>query len=264
MIYAMNELIKRQCEKLLPDIIIVHISDPMIEYNEDITNGFGVRPYMVSKAMIPDYFICGIPYGYGYNENINAISEGMAGRFDYGIDYVHLSNAEFDLSALSNNDITLVTYTSFDAVKRQIDNYCMDSNICVCNMLINDELMNVTGILAEKVNKHKPLYRSYRQLYRKTKTGGSYIMSKSEVVSTVQKLLSNRFSVPEKALTSDKFTEPLIGDTYRMDAINLTYFYFEMQKEFNIQFCHEDLLDYRFLSVDYITSLIDRKLHDAK
>jgi hypothetical protein len=155
MIYAMNELIKRQCEKLLPDIIIVHISDPMIEYNEDITNGFGVRPYMVSKAMIPDYFICGIPYGYGYNENINAISEGMAGRFDYGIDYVHLSNAEFDLSALSNNDITLVTYTSFDAVKRQIDNYCMDSNICVCNMLINDELMNVTGILAEKVNKHK-------------------------------------------------------------------------------------------------------------
>ena len=72
----------------------------MMEYNDKLTNGFGILPFIVTKALTPDYFVCGMPCGYGNSAYIDSFSEGIAGRFGFGIDYIHLSNVEIDPSVV--------------------------------------------------------------------------------------------------------------------------------------------------------------------
>lgn len=41
-----------------PDIILIEAPDPIMEYNEFAHNGYGIRTYMLSLALIPDSIIC--------------------------------------------------------------------------------------------------------------------------------------------------------------------------------------------------------------
>jgi acyl carrier protein len=87
-------------------------------------------------------------------------------------------------------------------------------------------------------------------------------MDKNEIVSIVYELLSRKFLISEKLLTVNNRPEPLIGDIYKMDAITLTYLFFELQREFGIQIHYSDLISYRFMSIDSITSLINNAVKE--
>jgi hypothetical protein len=126
----------------------------MIEYNENITNGFGILPYILSKALTPDCFICGIPYRYGYRSYIDILSEGMSGRFGYGIDIAHLSNVEFDAPTMFNFQSESIVHTTFENVSRQIVDNCVESNIPVINLLIENEVESLAEILANNIREH--------------------------------------------------------------------------------------------------------------
>ena len=139
-IYAINDFIKHEIEKELPDIIVVHMSEPMMEYNEFITNGFGIYPYMLSKAVVPDFFICAIPYSYGNSSYIENVSNGIMNRLGYAINYVHLSNAELDGSIMYEQRTVSVTYKKYDEVENQIQEYCKNSNIKVNNIMKEEGL----------------------------------------------------------------------------------------------------------------------------
>lgn len=155
-IYAINDYVRILSEMKPPDIIIVHIAEPMMEYNERIPNGLGILPYMISKALVPDYFICGIPYGYGHSEYISAVSEGILYRFGYEIDYVHLSNAELDTSVMNDEQKISVSYTLYETVDGQIKQFCVnsDSNIRVSNVLNEDGLVDLHTSIINELSKY--------------------------------------------------------------------------------------------------------------
>jgi peptide maturation system protein (TIGR04066 family) len=157
-IYSLNEIIRLNCNKVNPDVIIIHIAEPLIEYNSSIPNGFGIYPYIISRALVPDYFICGIPYLFGYPEYIDALSEGIRGRFGFAVDFVHLGNAELDTSYVSSAQKISVIYNTYDIVEKQRKTYCENAEIPVCNLLSGDSLDNLVSELAELICDSKTIF----------------------------------------------------------------------------------------------------------
>jgi hypothetical protein len=51
-VYTFNNLVKIIEEDKHPDLFIIHLSEPIMEYNEIIPNNFGLFPYIISKVCI--------------------------------------------------------------------------------------------------------------------------------------------------------------------------------------------------------------------
>jgi peptide maturation system protein (TIGR04066 family) len=153
-VYAVNDFIKTQCEKHLPDVIIVHINEPILEYNERVTNDFGIYPYLLSKAISPDYFICGFPYEFGNSSYISTLSEGISGKLDFGIDFAHLSNGKIVPPSAPDALENSVVYNLYSIVEQQIEKYCADSEIPIENLLNRNTIRELTSSLIAAINEN--------------------------------------------------------------------------------------------------------------
>ncbi|NLE04258.1 MAG: hypothetical protein GX638_05570 [Crenarchaeota archaeon] len=134
-VYTLNNLVKIIEKDKHPDLFIVHLSEPIIEYNEIIPNDFALFPYIVSKALIPDFFICCIPCSLSDNRFINDVSEGVLSRFGFPIDYVHISNIIIDGAAVVNNEVLSVTYTTQEDINSRVIRLRSHSKIPAFNLL---------------------------------------------------------------------------------------------------------------------------------
>lgn len=79
-----------------PDIILIEAPDPIMEYNEYTPNGYGIRTYMLSLAIIPDSMICVIPTELCINDYIEMINSFVKEKYNTNLDGVHASNAVID------------------------------------------------------------------------------------------------------------------------------------------------------------------------
>jgi len=146
-VYAINSFLRLRTEEGMPDIIMVHISEPIMAYNDKITNGFGIIPFLISKALQPDYFICGIPVTHAFTNYIRAFSSGVLNQFGFAIDYIHIANVIID-PAVSLSQKNITAFTTFDDTDRQKDMFCFDSEIPVDNLLIHSNLHDISTIIS--------------------------------------------------------------------------------------------------------------------
>ena len=81
-------------------------------------------------------------------------------------------------------------------------------------------------------------------------------MSKENIITELYVLLENKFYVSRELLTQDNLNVPLTSEPYKMDAILLTYFYYEVCKRFGVAILYDDLIDYKFISLESISTLL--------
>lgn len=148
-VYAFNHMVEKIEEYKHPDLFIVHLSGAIMEYNDIVPNGFGLFPYIISKALTPDFFICCIPCEYAHNEFISAINEGIVSRYGFRIDYVHISNAIIDGGMILNDEAISVVYTTQEDVNSRVAQLRSSSEIPAFNLLNNIDL----NMLCEDINK---------------------------------------------------------------------------------------------------------------
>lgn len=84
------------------DIILLHLNEATIAFNETQTYGFGIVPYLVSQVVLPDYCICCLPYGYSNPSFLKEFEQKLEGSLGFAPDHWHLSNSMIDFTTISS------------------------------------------------------------------------------------------------------------------------------------------------------------------
>jgi peptide maturation system protein (TIGR04066 family) len=156
-IYMLNDCIQNHIKQASPEIILVHIDEAMLEYNENIPNGFGIYPFIISKAIAPDFFVCGIPYQLGYTDNLLFLCDGIDGKYDFGVDYFHLSNVEIDFSTSSERLSRLILHVPLKMVEEHIQKANIEDNISYGNLLIQNYFENLVKMILSDFHLNRQL-----------------------------------------------------------------------------------------------------------
>ncbi|MDR2600097.1 MAG: hypothetical protein LBC73_07460 [Oscillospiraceae bacterium] len=147
-IHAINLYIAYLERLTKPDIIIIEAPDAVMQYSEFVHNGYGILTQMLCHAISPDYFICCLPFIFGVEAFINAISEDFNRRYGIPISVVHLSNVLPDTIDMLQQGKLSYTYVNLELVCNQIEKESKNFNIKMINVLesgvdeIVDLLMN--------------------------------------------------------------------------------------------------------------------------
>ena len=95
-IERINVLLKDLETREQPSIILLEAPDAVMKYNNYLTNGFGIRTYMLAQAAEPDAFLCCIPSELGRCPLWRRSAGTSPCVWGVGIDAVHVSNAVID------------------------------------------------------------------------------------------------------------------------------------------------------------------------
>ena len=121
-VYALESIIKESCKAKRADMVLMQLDEPLMPFNEMQTNGFGIMPFLVSKVVEPDYFICCLPYGYSSSSFLKECETGLIGCLGFSPDRWHLSNVMLDNTMVSNaydmNMIHIPIHMVEDEIKR--------------------------------------------------------------------------------------------------------------------------------------------------
>lgn len=75
-----------------PDVFIVLLPGAMLKFDDNLIGDFGISSYMISQAIVPNYFVFCSLYGYFDVPFWRAFSENLSYRMGYEIDYIHMGN----------------------------------------------------------------------------------------------------------------------------------------------------------------------------
>lgn len=96
-IIYLNNFIRSCVENMRPDILLIHIPDGMMRYNDYFTNSFGGFAFMISQAVKSDYFICTVVTEMSSLEYYDRLSNYFNRKFDSPINCLHFSNSLLDI-----------------------------------------------------------------------------------------------------------------------------------------------------------------------
>ena len=117
------------------DVIIINIPDCLTKYDDILTCGYGVIPYLISQAVQPDYVIACIPCGEVDGAKLLNLSESCKYRFGFEIDFFHMSNVHVDYNASISKLGLSYDYLDFCMVEETIMECSSDNEITICNIL---------------------------------------------------------------------------------------------------------------------------------
>ena len=101
-----------------PDIIVVEVPGTLMRFDEMLLGDCGYNAYMFTQAVIPDYFVCCLPFGDYNDEFCKTISDDLENRFKFSADAIHISNNIIN-GMKSNESMKIETFSL--PVTRQID-----------------------------------------------------------------------------------------------------------------------------------------------
>lgn len=115
--YYVNDIAKYICA----DMILLEAPDAIMKYNDFVTNGYGIRTYMLCQAITPDYLICCVPFEMADNSMLEAMGRDFSYRFGCNIGAVHVSNILLDLADTMQREGIQILHTDMEFVHRQIE-----------------------------------------------------------------------------------------------------------------------------------------------
>ena len=88
------------------DVIVIEYPDGFMRYSDEMRQGFGVRAYMASQAVKPDYFILNIPFNQVDAQMIGNLKTHFAVKFDIDVDVLAVESKMIEYGdSLESGDV---------------------------------------------------------------------------------------------------------------------------------------------------------------
>ena len=88
-------------------------------------------------------------------------------------------------------------------------------------------------------------------------------MNNMEIYTGISRILKERFGIPDELLKGDYIEQSLCGEYFKLNAIELIYFFHEIEKKYNIHISEKDLEKYSFRTIYAIGLIIQSKLENT-
>jgi len=143
-----NDYIRKVENVEHPDVILVHLPECLMKYDDIFTNGCGAVPYMLSQAVHPDYMIACIPYGDVPESQLRKISETCKHRFGSEIGIFHMSGIHVDYNNSLSKRKMVYDYLSVDDVESKLAQGYSRYAIPVCNVRADNGRMLFANVMS--------------------------------------------------------------------------------------------------------------------
>lgn len=150
-VYYLNNFLRLIDETENPDLIIFHLPEPMMKFNELFGNGFGIIPYLVSQAVQPDCFILCTQFGDIGTRFFDSLSVNFESRFGYGIDFIHMANMAIDTGLLRATGKVKLSHYPQAKLDSLISSRFMDSRIPVFNGMNREQCAGLVQAVRDKL-----------------------------------------------------------------------------------------------------------------
>jgi len=148
-LYVLNRFLEQVERNENPDVIIIQLPGAVMRFNDTLTVGFGIVPYLVSLAVQPDWMVLGTFYDRMDPEYYDSLSERLEHQLGNGIDAVHISNAFVDLSDSTRADKIALLRVGQEMVDKEVKRLNQAGAIPVYNCCIEEECENMCGQLID-------------------------------------------------------------------------------------------------------------------
>lgn len=154
-VYRLNHIIKQLEQNKRPDIFIIQLPEAIMKYNDKLTVGFGIIPYLISLSVQADYFIFCSNYLSIESVYFDKLSEKFEHRFGFNIDAVHISNAMLDVNDSISKEKISSLHVSQNKVNEEVDRLnkvkgipaynCCNASECesLCDLFLNDSIAEI-------------------------------------------------------------------------------------------------------------------------
>ena len=113
-IFRLNCYINSLIEEMKPDIIVLRLPKPMLQFSNYIHYDFGISAYMISQAISPDELILCTPIGMMQSDLYETLQDSFYSKFGVGIRGVHIGNQIVDNSYENVDGEFELSYDSID------------------------------------------------------------------------------------------------------------------------------------------------------
>lgn len=96
-VYAFNQRIKELEQKENPSVFIIQLPGALMKFNDKLTAGFGIIPYLISLAVQAEYMIVSTFYDTMNSVFFETLSERFEHQIGVGIDALCISNTFIDI-----------------------------------------------------------------------------------------------------------------------------------------------------------------------
>lgn len=154
-IYQINRLVAGASERERPELVLIHISNAMLAYNDSVPNGFGVIPFMFSKAVPTHCFICTIPFALSFPDFVEELSKGIENQNGYPVEGIVVSNMLIDSPAVFESESISATYAPISTIEETLQYYTNNGEtpaFCITNQTNIDKLV---ALLVDGLNQFK-------------------------------------------------------------------------------------------------------------
>jgi len=143
-----NNYIKQVEKNERPDVILIHLPECLMKYDDIFTNGYGVLPYILSQAVQPDYMVACIPYGEVPEAQLKKISETCKHRFGCEIGIFHMSGIHIDYNESLSKRKMVYDYLSVDDVENKLAQGYTHYSIPICNVRADNGRMLFANVMS--------------------------------------------------------------------------------------------------------------------
>ncbi len=139
-VYAVNRFLADIERRSHPEIVILHISEPVLPFDDTVPNGFGILPFMLAKSIPTNLFSCIIPFIYYSVEFAENLSEGIFRQNGYPVDGISISNLLIDSSSAVDKERVSIVYVKNEVVENYSNPVHPVDSIPVYNTFSHDEM----------------------------------------------------------------------------------------------------------------------------
>jgi len=150
-VYDINSRLKDIEETAAPDVIIVCLPGALMKFDNQFTNGFGVKPYLISQAVSADYAVVCVQHEYYNAAFYDTIHDLLLQRFGIPVRFFHTSNIRMDIQASQERGNLRFNYFDYQTAQNAIAKVVHDPDtvkVPVCNVLNGNQSRLFRHVLA--------------------------------------------------------------------------------------------------------------------
>lgn len=79
---------------------------------------------------------------------------------------------------------------------------------------------------------------------------------KKNVITIISKIMVEKLKVDPSLITDENCYKPLTGNAFSLNRLDMTYLFFEVEKDFDIRIDTTKILNYEFNTINGIADLV--------
>jgi peptide maturation system protein (TIGR04066 family) len=108
-IFGFNRYIKEIDQKEKPDVFVIQLPGAIMKFNDFLTAGFGIVPYLISLAVQADSLVFCSNYNVEESVYFENLSDRLEHQIGIGIDSIHISNVTIDVgTSMSGGKFSII------------------------------------------------------------------------------------------------------------------------------------------------------------